>query len=267
MKNAKTYYLSEASLGDEGTEDDARRMVDILKGMGYDAEYTNVPNSVDSIIPFEVWDTALGILSDEMLAEQEAEMLKRDTIYSYRVVVAKESGTEYLFIFAPGTERVVGGYAEFSDPVTGANPIYGIYKMDEGYKYSGWKTEIPDAQEMWDSNFSDEEAYELVTWGQMVSYKSVEEKALLLELLKPELPDPGEPPEAEPLPPLPDVPMSLTEDQLERYSEEMRKGHYFTALDIILRSRAPEGISDEELYKPIVDTVLGASPFGEEPEP
>lgn len=52
----------------------------------------------------------------------------------------------------------------------------------------------------------------------------------------------------------------MTEDESKRYDEEMRKGHYLTGLDIVLKAQAREegrSTSDEDVYAPIMDEIFG----------
>jgi hypothetical protein len=69
MKNQTTYYISEAMLGDEATERDARRMVEILTERGYDVEYgdSRRGQSEDEISAAD-WEAGLDIISQEKYA-------------------------------------------------------------------------------------------------------------------------------------------------------------------------------------------------------
>jgi hypothetical protein len=69
MTSQTTYYISEAMLGDEATENDARRMVEILTERGYDVEYGDSHHGQfeDEILTSD-WDAALDIISQEKYA-------------------------------------------------------------------------------------------------------------------------------------------------------------------------------------------------------
>lgn len=66
-----TYYISAEMLGDEATDDDARRMVKILEARGYDAEYGH-PRSYqsDDDIATKDWEEGLDIISREKYATE-----------------------------------------------------------------------------------------------------------------------------------------------------------------------------------------------------
>lgn len=69
IMNTQTYYISEAMLGDEATEQDARRMVELLTEKGYDVEYGNRFNRTDEDdIATRDWEDALDIISQEKYA-------------------------------------------------------------------------------------------------------------------------------------------------------------------------------------------------------
>lgn len=51
----------------------------------------------------------------------------------------------------------------------------------------------------------------------------------------------------------------MTDEEMTQYDEAMRKGHYMTGLDIMLKAQAREegrGTSDEEVYAPIMDKIF-----------
>lgn len=48
----------------------------------------------------------------------------------------------------------------------------------------------------------------------------------------------------------------MDSDKLAEYDKATREGHYLDGLDIVLRANAPEGITDEELYAPIMDAIF-----------
>ena len=48
---------------------------------------------------------------------------------------------------------------------------------------------------------------------------------------------------------------SVCTNEVARYNKAMYEGRYLDGLDIVLRANAPEGISDEELYAPILDKL------------
>lgn len=58
-----TYYIGEQMLGDEATEQDARRMVEILTEKGYDVEYGDRRNTEE--IADSDWEDGLDIVSSE----------------------------------------------------------------------------------------------------------------------------------------------------------------------------------------------------------
>lgn len=58
-----TYYISEQMLGDEATEQDARRMVELLSAQGYDVEYGDRHNTAE--IADADWEAALETVSAE----------------------------------------------------------------------------------------------------------------------------------------------------------------------------------------------------------
>lgn len=66
--NSNTYYISEAMLGDEATEDDARRMVEILEGKGYNVEYGDKLGQDEAAISTADWEDGLDIISLEKYA-------------------------------------------------------------------------------------------------------------------------------------------------------------------------------------------------------
>lgn len=61
-----TYYISEQMLGDEATETDARRMVEILTEKGYEVEYGDRHNTEE--IADADWEEALDMISHEKYA-------------------------------------------------------------------------------------------------------------------------------------------------------------------------------------------------------
>jgi hypothetical protein len=61
--NMNTYYISEAMLGDEATEQDARRMVQLLRERGYDVEYGNDLNRGDAPFTDAEWQVCLDFIS------------------------------------------------------------------------------------------------------------------------------------------------------------------------------------------------------------
>lgn len=64
-----TYYITEAHLGDEATEQDARRMVELLTAKGYDVEYGNQFNrDGEDAIASRDWEDALDVISREKYA-------------------------------------------------------------------------------------------------------------------------------------------------------------------------------------------------------
>lgn len=69
MTSQTTYYISEAMLGDESTEQDARRMVEILTWQGYDVEYgdSRREQSEDEISAAD-WGAGLDIIGEEKYA-------------------------------------------------------------------------------------------------------------------------------------------------------------------------------------------------------
>ena len=58
-----TYYVSEAQLGDEATEQDARRMVEILAAKGYDVEYGDCLGQDETDIANRDWEDGLDTIS------------------------------------------------------------------------------------------------------------------------------------------------------------------------------------------------------------
>jgi len=66
MQAPRTYYFSEAMLGDDATEQEARRMVEILKERGFNVAYGYAHNG-DSFVPAEDWQAALDQLSSESI--------------------------------------------------------------------------------------------------------------------------------------------------------------------------------------------------------
>lgn len=60
-----TYYISEQMLGDEATEQDARRMVEILSAKGYDVEYGDTIGQEEDEIATQDWEAALDEVSVE----------------------------------------------------------------------------------------------------------------------------------------------------------------------------------------------------------
>jgi hypothetical protein len=69
MTSQTTYYISEAMLGGEATEQDARRMVELLTERGYDVEYgdSRRGQSEDEVSIVD-WEAALDIISQEKYA-------------------------------------------------------------------------------------------------------------------------------------------------------------------------------------------------------
>jgi hypothetical protein len=66
MTSQTTYCISEAMLGGEATEQDARRMVELLTERGYNVEYgdSHCWQFEDEILTSD-WDAALDIISQE----------------------------------------------------------------------------------------------------------------------------------------------------------------------------------------------------------
>lgn len=60
-----TYYISEQMLGDEATEQDARRMVELLNAKGYDVEYGDAIGQDEDDIATRDWEDALDTISSE----------------------------------------------------------------------------------------------------------------------------------------------------------------------------------------------------------
>lgn len=58
-----TYYINEEMLGDTATEQDARRMVELLAARGYDVAYGHGYGQDEDAIPTAVWEECLDIIS------------------------------------------------------------------------------------------------------------------------------------------------------------------------------------------------------------
>lgn len=63
-----TYYISEQMLGDDATEQDARRMVELLTERGYNVEYGDALGQDEATISDSDWSDALDIISGEKYA-------------------------------------------------------------------------------------------------------------------------------------------------------------------------------------------------------
>jgi hypothetical protein len=59
---------------------------------------------------------------------------------------------------------------------------------------------------------------------------------------------------------------TMNDQEMAEYEEAIRSGRYLTALDVVLRSLAPEGASDEEIYGPLMDTLFPPVPTRQESE-
>jgi hypothetical protein len=60
-----TYYIHESMLDEHATEEDARRMVDLLYHLGYEVRYGDVPNQPESHIADKDWKDALDTVQRE----------------------------------------------------------------------------------------------------------------------------------------------------------------------------------------------------------
>lgn len=65
-----TYFIDEQMLGDIATEEDARRMVEILTERGYDVAYGHSISQDEATIANKDWEEGLDIISREKYTTQ-----------------------------------------------------------------------------------------------------------------------------------------------------------------------------------------------------